>query len=423
MPESSRRVPTVTATLMVLAFGLSGCSLAHPHSAQSEEAPQLIPVTRSTPAAVPDLGSSFTQGVIANWVGDDYTFDAAFTMAAGQASSEIADAAPGQANVKWSMPISIMVTNTTPGRISGWPHMHGFEVAAYWQSSSPACQYLGSGGSHPSGYCGHVFRSLQGATGDIAISASESIQASLDFDPSPVPEASATAVVAALSAGPDVWVIADADGGGCGSQHIMWASDSSLSCAAVSSLGPSGAQVPTDLSVPAARLASMLKEGPNFARLSACPFSKSSFDLAPGMLSDSFQTGAWDDVYIDKGTDSAFPKVGGVACSDGGMTVGAYQLTGVKDVESYLSNIPSASWPTVSDPIAIASGQAWVASDSITPVSGSKYDITRFAWANGSFAIVGKLVGSTPSRTVAWLKYNLGSMMTNLSQASPTVVK
>ncbi|HEY5231000.1 MAG TPA: hypothetical protein VIJ11_08945, partial [Galbitalea sp.] len=196
--------------------------------------------------AVPtDLGNAYTQGSISNWVGDGYTFDIAFTMSIGGASSEIANATPGNANITWQNPVTISVKNTTAGRNSDWNHLAGLQVAGLWNASSPACTAVAQTSIIHSwdNYCFLTFGGI-GSGGGTPLSIGESMSLGFGktFSAVSIPEGTATAAVSALDAGPDAWVV-EAGGysnQGCGDMHIMWSSLAALSCTSVSTLGPEG---------------------------------------------------------------------------------------------------------------------------------------------------------------------------------------
>lgn len=412
------------------ALGLTACSTpAAPTSTPSSASQSATLKTGSvSPLTQPDLerAKQIAAGSIPAVTGSQgYTFKLDFTMSPGNGSQSVTNSAPGKAAVTWNFPITIIATNTAEGRASDIGNIQDISVDAIWSEGSPLCSThntnttAGSGtypwhvvhGQDGHALCVGTLRNLGGITGSIPVGGSYSVKADRPVDIT-VPESSSQAVLDALVAGPVAWSVNKPGAKGtCGPDDSLWMSASALGCPLAGSPGLT-VEAASQLSIKALDKLHLLLSGPQGGS-PTCPFGSGPNSWAAGMMPESLQATQWK---AEPYESSEFPAINGVECRGGGMAVAVLSLAGT-ETTSFLANDKYAEWDEIQGPADLAGGKAYFSSDSIRPESGDAYGITRFAWRSGTgdLLFMGKLVGSNPAQTYAWLKQNLGPMLGTLT--------
>lgn len=407
-------------------FIVSACTPSEPHTAPSSPAAPVLSSANvaEMPQSEIDRANRIAVGSIAHVVGSqNYSFKLDFTMDPGTGSKSVTNSAPGQAAVTWEFPISILATNTTAERVSDFANIQSVRVEAIWPAGSPLCapenaNTGGTGvypwrtvtGSDDADYCIATLRNLNGSTGPIGVGETSSLKADRNIEIT-VPEASSQAIIDALSDGPIAWAVSNAGQASiCGENAPLWVSAAALGCAPEhSDLTPE--QVAELATQGLAKVKNKFSGSQGDA--STCPFGVDGSAFSAGMLTESRQSSAWK--TFDYSSNS-FPNIKGTECFAGGNGLAVLDMAGT-ETTTLLANDASASWSEIQGPVKMAGGEAYVGADSITPESGKSYEITRFAWRHGDLLIFGKLVGSSPAQTIAWLKMNIEAMLITLIAA------
>lgn len=347
-----------------------------------------------------------------------YTFKLDFTMAPGQGTKSVANSAPGKAAVTWTFPITLIATNTASNRVSDIANIQGARVDGVWPAESPLCSSentntLSGGvftwrtvtGSDRVSYCVASLQNLKGTAGAITVDGTYTVTADRKVEIN-VPEDASESVLDALTAGPTAWAIYNqGQDGACWPGSPLWVSAQILGCAPDDSHVLTAAQA-SPLSSKALSNVKELSAGPQGTQ-PQCPFGPGPKALASGMIPGTLQVEPWTS---EPYTNSLFPSIKGVDCRSGAMALSALDMAGV-ETTVLLANDQYAEWEQIQGPADLAGGKAYFSADSIRPVSGAAYSITRFAWRSGDLLLHGKLVGSNTPQTYAWLKQNLAAML------------
>lgn len=152
---------------------------------------------------------------------DGYTYSFTLDTAAAEATKDVANAKPGEANISWSYTFSGTVTNTTPDRNA--PSVE-LKVQPMWAAGSSLCSLIGplvdrafdsNTAGREEGWCTRTnFPFSLSTSGDIPMDGLATVQTSGgSVYAIAVPEANAEAIMAELKS-PTLWAVARDQGDG-----------------------------------------------------------------------------------------------------------------------------------------------------------------------------------------------------------------